>query len=143
MAASILGGLPSTAHALVTGRDVLDSTRAAGTLVPGRRRRPGLVAGIAVHALISATWTVVVHGVNRRHPVGPVGGGVAGAVIAALDLEFIGRAYPAIRALPRVPQWLDHVAFGVILGGVLSACERNRGADTGSSPAQSRRRRAL
>jgi hypothetical protein len=48
-----------------------------------------------------------------------VGGGVAGLVIAAIDLEVVGRRHPAIRALPRVPQWLDHVAFGAIVGGLL------------------------
>ncbi len=46
---------------------------------------------------------------------GVLGGAVAGLVIAALDLGVIGRRYPEIRALPRVPQVLDHVAFGVLV----------------------------
>jgi hypothetical protein len=39
--------------------------------------------------------------------------------IAALDLELIGRRYPHIAALPRLPQWLDHMAFGALLGAML------------------------
>jgi len=57
--------------------------------------------------------------VDRRHRLGVRGGAVAGGLIAALDLEVLGRGHPAIRALPRWPQWLDHVAFGAIVGALL------------------------
>jgi hypothetical protein len=40
-------------------------------------------------------------------------------VIAAVDLKIAGRRYPAIQELPQVPQWLDHVAFGAIVGAML------------------------
>jgi hypothetical protein len=113
-------GLPSTLHALATGGDLLRATHAAGTLVPGRRDRPGLVAGVAVHLVVSAGWTAALAAVDRRHRLGPIGGGAAGLVIAAFDLEVAGRRYPAIRALPRLPQWLDHVAFGALVGALLS-----------------------
>lgn len=120
-AAAILGGVPSTVLALAARRDPLDAVRAAGTLLPGRRDRPESVpAGVAVHLLVSAAWTAVLHGVGRRHRLGPVGGAAAGVVIALLDLELIGRAYPAIRGLPRCPQWLDHLAFGAIVGACAS-----------------------
>jgi hypothetical protein len=115
-AAAALSGLPSTVHALATGRDVLAATRAAGTLVPGRR---DALTGAAVHVAVSAAWVVVLAGVDRRRKLGVLGGAVAGAAIAALDLEIVGRRYPAVRELPRVPQWLDHVAFGAIVGGLL------------------------
>jgi hypothetical protein len=44
---------------------------------------------------------------------------VAGAAIAALDLGVIGRRVPAIRALPQLPQWADHLAFGLTVGVVM------------------------
>jgi hypothetical protein len=107
-------------HALATGGDPLRATRAAGTLVPGRRDRPGAVAGVAVHLVVSAGWTAVLAAVDRRHCLGALGGGAAGLLIAAFDLEVAGRGHPAIRSLPRLPQWLDHVAFGAIAGALLS-----------------------
>jgi hypothetical protein len=119
--AAVCSGLPSTLHALATGGDLLQATRAAATLLPGRRDRPGVVAGVAVHIVVSAGWTVVLTVVDRRRRLGPLGGGAAGLLIAALDLEVAGRAHPEIRSLPRVPQWLDHVAFGAIVGTLLSA----------------------
>jgi hypothetical protein len=119
MAAASCSGLPSTVHALLTGGDPLQATRAAGTLLPGRRDRPGVAGGVAVHLLVSAGWTIVLAAVGRRHRLGLTGGAAAGLLIATLDLEIIGRTRPMIRELPRVPQWLDHVAFGAIAGVVL------------------------
>lgn len=115
--AAVFSGAPSTLHALLTGRDVLAAVRAAGTLAPGGKSN--VLAGAAAHAVVSAGWTVVLAAVNRRRRLGVAGGAVAGLVIAAADLELAGRWYPAIRDLPRVPQWLDHVAFGAIVGGML------------------------
>jgi hypothetical protein len=126
VAAGVLSGIPSTVHALVTGGDPLRATRAAGTLVPGRRERPGVVAGVAVHVLVSAGWTTVLAAVDRRRRLGPLGGAVAGSLIAALDLEILGRGHPQIRSLPRLPQWLDHLAFGAIVGALLNYRESAR-----------------
>lgn len=117
--AAVFSGVPSTLHAVITGDDVLGATRAAGTLVPGRRDRPAVVPGIAVHLAVSTGWTLVLAAVSRRHRLGLLGGAAAGALIAALDLEVLGRGYPAIRALPRLPQWLDHLAFGALVGSLL------------------------
>jgi hypothetical protein len=119
--AASCSGLPSTLYALATGGDLLQATRAAGTLVPGRRDRPGVVAGVAIHLLVSAGWTAALAVVARWRRLGVTGGAAAGLLIAALDLEVAGRAHPAIRSLPRLPQWLDHVAFGAIAGGLLDA----------------------
>jgi hypothetical protein len=116
--AAALSGLPSTVHALATGADVLASTRAAGTLIP--RARNKVLAGVLAHLAVSAFWTTVLAAVNRHRRLGAAGGAAAGIVIAALDLELIGRHHPAIRDLPRVPQWLDHVAFGALVGGLLT-----------------------
>lgn len=125
--AAAVSGLPSTAYAAATGGDVLAATRAAGTLLPGRRSRPSLAGGVVAHAVVSAGWTAVLLAVARRRPLGVVGGLVAGAAIAALDLELAGRRHPAIRALPRGPQWLDHLAFGAVVGAL------GTGQDGGSS----------
>ncbi|MDX8049026.1 hypothetical protein SK571_06515 [Lentzea sp. BCCO 10_0798] len=105
--AVVLSGVPSTVHALMAGDDVLRATRAAGSLVGG-----GVREGVVVHLAVSAFWTVVL---TRLRVRGAVAGALAGLLIAALDLEVVGRRNTQIRALPRVPQWLDHVAFGVLV----------------------------
>lgn len=115
--AAVLSGAPSTAHALATGRDPLLATRAAGTLVPGRVPDP--LAGLIAHTVLSTGWTTVLAALARRHRLGVGGGAAAGVLIAALDLGVVGRRYPAIRALPALPQWLDHVVFGAVLGALL------------------------
>lgn len=109
LVAAVLSGVPSTAHAFATGDDPLRATRAAGSLVGG-----GAGAGVVVHLAVSAWWTFVLTRLGVR---GVVGGAAAGLLIAALDLEVIGRHNAQIQALPRVPQWLDHVAFGVLVAG--------------------------
>ncbi|HEY2815077.1 MAG TPA: hypothetical protein VGJ03_16545 [Acidimicrobiales bacterium] len=118
--AAVLSGAPSTTHALLTGRSPLAAARAAGTLWPGRRDRPGLVAGGAAHAAVSAGWgTVLGVALPRHHTV--AWGALAGLGIAAFDLVVVGgRHVPAIAALPQVWQWADHVAFGATVGWVLS-----------------------
>jgi hypothetical protein len=110
--AAVVSGAPSTVWALVTGSDVLAAARAAGTLVPGRRDRPGLLAGAVAHGAVSATWGVALGSWARRRPLGPAGGAAAGLAIAALDLGVLGRRWPAVAALPAAPQWADHAAFG-------------------------------
>jgi hypothetical protein len=117
--ASVVSGAPSTVHALATGRGVLDAARAAGTLVPGREDRPGLIAGVVVHGVISAFWGATLGLLlPRRHTV--AWGALAGLGIAAISLLSIGRRRPAIAALPQIPQWLDNVAFGLVTGWILS-----------------------
>jgi hypothetical protein len=119
--ASVLSGAPSTVHALVTGRPVLGAARAAGTLLPGRADRPGLVAGGIAHVAVSGFWGLVLGRVlPRRHT--SAWGAVAGLAIAAVSLPTIGRRRRAIAALPQLPQWLDNVAFGFVVGSVL--CRR-------------------
>ncbi|TWP46800.1 hypothetical protein FKR81_34955 [Lentzea tibetensis] len=112
--AAVIGGAPSTAHALLTGRDPLAATRAAGAILG----RPGVAAGVAAHVLISAWWTLVLAAAHRRRPLGAASGAVAGLLIAALDLGVLAPA--EIRALPQWPQWLDHVVFGAVAGATLS-----------------------
>src|SRR5262245_27086874 len=121
--ASIVSGAPSTVHAVLTRRPPLEAARAAGTLLPGRRNRPGLAAGVVVHIAMSAGWGVVLGWMlPRRHTV--AWGAAAGAAIAALDLLVVApRTAPAIAALPQRWQWADHVAFGAATGWVLSRAD--------------------
>jgi hypothetical protein len=124
--AAVVSGAPSTVVALLRGDDVLAATRSAGTLLPGRRNRPGVVAGLAAHAVLSLWWGTVLTAVVRRVGGGAVTGALAGAAVAALDLGVVARCYPAIRALPQGPQWADHLVFGAVVGGTVPACRCTR-----------------
>ncbi|HKA92805.1 MAG TPA: hypothetical protein VKE97_03315 [Acidimicrobiia bacterium] len=119
--AGVLSGFPSTAHAVATGRSPLDSVRAAGTLLLPPDATPGARAagGVLAHGAISLGWGVVLAALlPRRHAV--LWGAVAGLAVAGLDLGVLGRRWPRIRALPVVPQVADHVAYGALVGFVLS-----------------------
>ncbi|HEV7882195.1 MAG TPA: hypothetical protein VGO81_01430 [Solirubrobacteraceae bacterium] len=118
--AAVLSGAPSTLHALATGRDPLEASLAAGTLLLGRERRPArlLVAAAVAHVALSLGWAVVLAVVLPRRRT-MAAAAAAGLAIAALDLGVVGRRYPRIRALPLVPQVLDHVAYAVTVGVVL------------------------
>jgi hypothetical protein len=97
----VLSGGPSTVITLARRQNLLDSTRAAGTLL-GKR---SLVRGGLAHVLITLFWTgVLATLLPKRRPV--VEGLAAGAAIAALD---------------PLPQVLDHLAFGVVTSMVLTS----------------------
>ena len=117
-AAAVLSGIPSTAHALLTGRDPLEAALAAGSiLLPGETRRgPLLAAAVPVHLALSLGWTIAL---DRACVRGAGRGSVAGLAIAALDLGVAGRRHPRVRALPLVPQLADHALFGAIAGALL------------------------
>jgi len=120
--AGTVSGLPSTIHALAAGGSALAATRAAGTLL-GRASVP---RGIVAHVTLSVSWGyLLVKALPAGHRVAV--GLVGGAAIAALDLGVVGRHVPAIRALPQLPQWADHLAFGAVLGAVLDAREGRSG----------------
>ena len=115
--AATLSGAPSTAWTLAQRGDLLASTRAAGAMVGGE---PRLGRGVVVHAAISLFWTAVLSvALPRRHAV--ASGALAGAAIAVLDVGVIApRRFPAIASLPRAPLVADHVAFGALVGSMLS-----------------------
>jgi hypothetical protein len=128
LVASALGGAPSTVHALWTGGDVLRSTRAAASLLGGT----GVIRGAVAHLGVSAFWTAVLGAVDRRWRLDARTGAVAGAVIAVVDLEVLGRWFPAVRGLHRAAQWADHVAFGALVGAVLRSTVDERGRSAAS-----------
>jgi hypothetical protein len=125
--AATVSGAPSTIYALLTGDSVLTATRAAGTLLG----RASVARGLVAHVGLSLSWGAVLARVlPARHRA--VSGLLAGAAIAALDLDVVGRRFPAIRALPQLPQWADHLVFGAVFGALLDA--RSVSAPAGRPP---------
>jgi len=116
--AAALSGVPSTLHALATGRDPLAASLAAGSvLLPGETDRARLLAAaVPVHLGVSLAWTLAL---DRACIRTARGGAVAGLAIAALDLGVLGRRVPRVRALPLGPQLADHAAFGAIVARLL------------------------
>jgi hypothetical protein len=127
LVAGILGGIPSTAFALLTGADVLEATRAAGAmLISPQAGTPKLLAAAAVvHVTISFFWAAILaHLLPRRRTV--LWAMLAAGAIALLDLRVIGRLFPEIFALPFWPQFADHLAWGLTVGTVLDRARRRR-----------------
>jgi hypothetical protein len=123
--AAVLSGAPSTLHAIATRTSPLEPTLAAGTLLLPRERRrlPLALAAVPVHLALSFGWALALAALlPRRRTV--AAGTLAGLAIAALDLGVVGRRKPRIRALPQLPQVLDHVAYGAAVGAVLSLRRR-------------------
>jgi hypothetical protein len=112
---AVLSGAPSTAITAATRGDLLKSTRAVGA--------GSVVAGGAAHVGISLGWGVVLSAL-LPHRRAVLAGATAGVFIAALDLGVIGRRIPAVRALDWRPQLLDHLAYGAVVGAVLSRLRR-------------------
>jgi hypothetical protein len=122
-AAAVLSGAPSTLNALLTEGSVhaaaayvYDATRSIGTLVPPGR--PGLARGAIIHAAISATCGELLARTLPARRSAAWGAG-AGLAIGVVNVGLIGRRFPAIRALPLIPQLADHVAFGVVFALVV------------------------
>jgi hypothetical protein len=126
--ATALSGAPSTVHALIKRRslraavvNVYDATRAVGTLVPPGRA--GFGRGMAVHIVISMLCgEALARTLPRDHPA--EWGAAAGLVIGVVNVGVIGRSFPAIRALPLVPQIADNVMFGTVFAVTLARRDR-------------------
>jgi len=113
----------------VRRESLLGSTRAAGTLLG----RPSLIRGVAAHAAITAGWSLLLSAVlPRRRTL--AAGVAAGGGIAVLDLVVIGRRIPAIAALDRGPQLLDHLAFGAVAAAVIGRRRRRRSGLAAEGP---------
>lgn len=115
-----ISGAPSTLWALATGRDPLESVRAAGSILAPQAGPLGLLTAAAVvHTGLSLGWGVVLSLLlPRRRPV--LLGTLAGAAIATLDLGIVGRHIPRVRALPAGPQVADHLLYGATVGVMLN-----------------------
>jgi hypothetical protein len=130
LVATLLSGLPSTLHALATGGDVMEATRAAALMIlpaggTGDWSLPEifLAAGV-VHGSISLFWALLLACVL------PVRGVAAWAVaasagIALLDLGLIAPAlFPEVAALAVPPQVADHLMWGACYGVTLARMAR-------------------
>jgi hypothetical protein len=126
LTATVFSGAPSTLHALLTGADPLEATRAAGAmLLPASAGTPALVAAAAVvHPAVSVFWTLVFAvALPRSHVL--AWAVVGSAAVALLDLRVIAPLlFPSVAALPFWPQFADHLAWGALLGGVLEVRQR-------------------
>ncbi len=134
MLAATLSGAPSTLHALIKQRSlrsaavyIYDATRAVGTLVPPGR--PGFGRGLVVHVAISLLCgEALARSLPRDHRA--EWGAAAGLAIGVVNVGVIGRSFPAIRALPLVPQLADNMMFGTVFAVALDRRDRQR-ATTG------------
>ena len=119
--ATVFSGLPSTLHAVVTGADPLEATRAAGSmLAPFTDSTATLLAAAAVvHPVVSLFWTAVFAFFLPRRQL--VTWAVLGsAAVALLDLRVIAPLlFPSVAQLPFWPQFADHLMWGALLGGTL------------------------
>jgi hypothetical protein len=121
--AAALSGAPSILEAFRRQRDlrsvltyVWDATCSVATLVsPGR---PDFMRGALLHVGISVLCG---EGLARTLPEtnSVIWGAGAGLVIGVINVGMIGRRFPAIAALPLVPQLADNVAFGAVFALVV------------------------
>jgi hypothetical protein len=125
--AALASGLPSTLHALLSGRSPLESSLAAGSLLLPHEQRPHrlLVAAVPVHLALSIGWALPLAALlPRRHTL--LTGAGAGVAIAALDFGLVGRRFRRIRELPLLPQLADHAAYGAVVAAVVATRRARR-----------------
>ena len=131
--AALFSGIPSTVYALVTGGDVFEATRAAGSMIVPSTSTDGrlFIAAAVVHLAVSFFWTAILVWLlpHKRTVLWAM---VALSIIAVLDLLVIGRMFPQISALAFWPQFADHLAFGALLGATLEWQRRGRRSIIGS-----------
>ena len=128
-AAALASGVPSTAHALATGRSAAESSLAAGSLLLPHEQRPHrlLLAAVPVHLALSLGWALPLAAfLPPRRPI--LAGAAAGFAIAALDIGLVGRQYRRIRELPLLPQLADHTAYGAVAAAVIDRRRARRAA---------------
>ena len=118
--AALLSGIPSTVYAWLTGRDIMEATRAAGAmLISARSSDTALFWSAAiVHSVVTIFWAMLLTWALPRKRTF-AWALVASAGIALLDLRVIGRWFPEIHALDFWPQFADHLMWGGVLGAVL------------------------
>jgi hypothetical protein len=121
--ATVLSGIPSTAYALLTGRDPLEATRAAAAMIS----MPDSIAAAAlVHVSVSLFWSVLLWLVlPYRHTA--LWALLASAAIAFLDLRLIAPVFfPEVAALEFWPQFADHLMWGACVGVAFEKSSRSQ-----------------
>lgn len=126
--ATVFSGAPSTVHALFTGGDPVEATRAAGAMLLSLDAAPALLFAAAafVHLTVSLFWAlafaVLLPG---RHTT--LWATVGSGAVAFLDLRLIAPVFfPSVAALAFWPQFADHLMWGALLGGTLELRRRRR-----------------
>jgi hypothetical protein len=118
LAATVLSGLPSTLHALITGGDVTEATRAAGAMLISSESSFSqlFAAALIAHSAVSFAWVaLLVLALPRRRTL--FWSLVAAAMIAVLDLRIIApMMFPEVARLPFWPQFADHLMWGASVG---------------------------
>jgi len=95
---------------------VRDATCAVGTLVPPGR--PGFIRGAVVHFGISIVCgEALARVLPESNSVS--WGAAAGLALGVVNVGVIGRRFPAIKALPLIPQLADNLAFGAVFALVV------------------------
>jgi len=121
LAATTIGGVPSTFYAVVTRADPLEATRAAGAmLISAQSSTPALVAAATlVHCAVSLFWVVIlVSLLPRRHVL--AWWLAAAGLVALLDLRAIAPLFfPEVARLDFWPQFADHLMWGGAAGVAL------------------------
>jgi deazaflavin-dependent oxidoreductase (nitroreductase family) len=117
--AAVISGAPSTVHAMLSGRDPLEPSLAAGSLLLRDEHTRGrlLAAAVVSHMSLSLGWAVVLAGTLPRQR-SALAGAAAGIAIAALDLGLAGRRFERVQQLPTLPQVADHILYGTVVGAV-------------------------
>jgi hypothetical protein len=80
--------------------------------------RPGFARGAIAHVGISIVCAeALARSLPERDSVR--WGAAAGLAIGVVNVGVIGRRFPAIRALPLIPQLADNLAFGAVFALVV------------------------
>ena len=123
----LLSGIPSTLYALFTGGDIYEATLAAGSILIGEHASFTflIISAVVVHTGLSFFWAITLTLLLPKNNI-IIWAFLGGFGIAILDLLIIGQFFPMIKALPFLPQLIDHLAFGAIVGTVLFLRHKKR-----------------
>lgn len=107
--------MAAVAHWIARRRDQRRILEGAAVAPPGR---PGLVRGVAIHAVISVLAGELLGFVLPRER-SVLWGAVGGLLLGVVNLGVIApRFYPVIAELELAPQIADNIAFGVAFAAV-------------------------
>ena len=119
--AAFLSGIPSTALAYFTGKDMLEATRAAGEMLVAADSSPLqlAMAATAVHGSLTIFWgSVLTLYVPRKHAISC--SCIAMILVGIFNLCVVApRFFPSVAALQFWPQMMDHANLGLCYGIVL------------------------
>ena len=119
--AAFLSGIPSTALAYFTGKDMMEATRAAGAMLiaPDSSTSSLVLAATVVHGTLTFFWaSILTLFVPREHAVSY--SCIVMILVGIVNLCIIAPLFfPSVVALSFWPQMMDHAALGFCFGIVL------------------------